>query len=116
MNSNGLGEHGGHSQQWYPAPAPAPATFIMFNYLKELKNLKEQYGYKRLEEEPCDSCMQCARCGEEEKKKEKEKKEEENKSSNDTYADVYGADAKKNSKGMIIKLMCECYMYSIKNM
>ena len=109
MNSNGLGEHGGLLQQWYPDPA----TFIMFNFLKDMK---DQYGYKRLEEEKCNSFMQCARCGEEEKKKEKEKKEEENKSSNDTYADVYGADAKKNNKGMIIKLMCECYMYSIKNM
>ena len=58
----------------------------MFNYLKELKDLKDQFGYKRLEEEPC---------GEEEKKKEEkkkedEKKEEEKKSKKDSYHEVYG--------------------------
>ena len=93
MNFNGLVEHGGLLQQLYPAPDPA--SFIMFKYLKELKDLKEQYSYKRLEEEPCDSWMQCHRCGEEKKKKEEEKqeeekKEEEKKSSKDAYANVYG--------------------------
>ena len=75
-------------QQRYPFP-----TIIMFNYLKELKDIKEQYSYKRLEEEPC--CMQCTRCGEEGKKKEdetkyEERKEEEKKSRKDAYAEVYG--------------------------
>ena len=60
----------------------------MFNYLKELKDIKEQYSYNRLEEEPF--CMQCTRCGEEGKKKEEETKEEEDKSRKDAYAEVYG--------------------------
>jgi hypothetical protein len=49
-------------QQRYPFP-----TIIMFNYLKELKDIKEQYSYKLLEEEPC--CVQCTRCGEEGRRK-----------------------------------------------
>ena len=66
------------------------AKFIMFNYLKELNKDRKQFAYKRLEEEP--DCMQCTRCGDNEKKKdenknEDEKKEDEKKSG---YAEVYG--------------------------
>ena len=67
-------------QHRYTAP-----TIIMFNYLKELKEVRKQFAYKRLEEEP--------ECADEGKKKEEEKVEEEKKSGN-AYADVYGAKKK----------------------
>ena len=75
-------------QHRYPAP-----TIIMFNYLKELNEVRKQFVYKRLEEEP--DCMQCTRCRDnkkkkEQKKKEDEKKEEKKKSGMDAYAEVYG--------------------------
>ena len=59
----------------------------MFSYLKEAIEVRKQFSYQRLEEEgPC--CMQCTRCGEDEKRKEDEKKEGEKKK--DTYTKVYG--------------------------
>ena len=53
-------------QHRYPAP-----TIIMFNYLKELNEVRKQFVYKRLEEEP--DCMQCTRCREEEEGVEEER-------------------------------------------
>jgi hypothetical protein len=75
-------------QQRYPFP-----TIIMFTYLKELKDIKEQYSYKLVEEETCS--VQCTRCGEEGKEKEDEtkvedRKEEEKKSREDAYTEVHG--------------------------
>jgi hypothetical protein len=43
----------------------------MFNYLKELNEVRKQFVYKRLEEEP--DCMQCTRCREEEEGVEEER-------------------------------------------
>jgi hypothetical protein len=58
----------------------------MFSAFKEALQARNQYSYKRLEEEPCDE--EDERKKEEEKKEEK-KKEEEKKALLDGYAGVY---------------------------
>ena len=93
MISNRLGEHGGSLQQLYSATASTQLSnsyINMFNHLKEVLEVSKQFSYKRLEEEP--DCMQCTRCGDNEKKKEDKKKEEERKveEKKSTYAEVYG--------------------------
>jgi hypothetical protein len=75
--------HVGLSHQWHSAPDSRQLYINMFSALKEALQARSQYGYKRLEEEPCDE--------EDERKKEEEKKEEKKKEEEkeDTYTNVY---------------------------
>ena len=90
MISKQLGEHVGLSQQWHSAPASRQLSISyinMFSSLKEAIQARSQYGYKRLEEDPC-----CTQCEEDKRKKKDEKKEEKRKEEDkkkDGYAEVY---------------------------